>query len=36
MDLLIEKRNKINLEVWLSNKKDLPPPREIKYIGSKR
>ena len=28
MDLLLKKRDKINLEVWLSNKKkDLPPPR---------
>ena len=36
LDLILKKRNKINLEVWLSNKKkDLPPPRELKYIGSK-
>ena len=36
LDLLLKKRNKINLEVWLSNKKkDLPPLRDIKYIGSK-
>ena len=41
MDLLLKsanlnKRNKINLEVWLSNKKkDLPPPRKVKYIGPK-
>ena len=36
LDLLLKKRNKINLEVWLSNKKkDLPPPRDIRYIGPK-
>jgi hypothetical protein len=34
LDLLLKKRTRINLEIWLSNKKkDLPPPRDIKYIG---
>lgn len=30
------KRDEINLEIWLSNKKKiLPPPRKIKYLGAK-
>ena len=30
------KRSNINLEIWLSNKKkNLPPPRKIKYLGAK-
>ena len=36
LDLLLKKRKIINIELWLSNKKkNLPPPREIKFIGSK-
>ena len=32
----LNRRNKINLEVWLSNKKkDLPAKRDMKYIGPK-
>jgi len=31
-----KKRKDINLEIWLSNKKkNLPPKRELKYLGSK-
>ena len=34
LDLLLLKRNKLNLEVWLSNKKkNLPPSRQYKYLG---
>ena len=37
LDKIVEsKRSNINLEIWLSNKKkNLPPPRKIKYLGAK-
>ena len=36
LDLLIGRRKKINLEIWLSNKKkNLPGDRDVKYIGAK-
>lgn len=36
MDLLLNVRKDINLEIWLSNKKkNLPVGREVKYIGAK-
>ena len=34
--ILARNRSNINLEIWLSNKKkNLPPPRKIKYLGAK-
>ena len=36
LDNMLKKRKRINLEIWLSSKKkNLPPKRKVKYLGSK-